>query len=120
MEKQQRFYIARPLKIESDYRFADVVSVYYYLKDDGLAAYVDREGKPTKYLIFSENGEDTIINDCHGAPLQEIDIKALLDYFKSCPDDYRRRAPFVALLRAFQKEIDKGNFDRLVILRYYL
>lgn len=116
MGYEQKFYIVNTY--ENNDGYAEVLAAYNYCKDYDLAGYVDRKGKPTSHYIYADNGNDKITEDCYGEPLQEIEIKDLVTYFKKTPDDYRRRAPFVALLRAFQKEVDKGNFKRLVVLRY--
>ena len=116
MGYEQRFYIVNTYNNNDGP--ASVVAMFDYCKDYDLAAYVDRKGKPTSHYIYADNGNDEITKDRYGEALQEIEIKDLLDYFKKTPDDYRRRAPFVALLRAFQKEMDKEKFWRLVVLRY--
>lgn len=71
----------------------------------------------TEYYFYADDGNTEVVEDCYGDPLIEIPIDDLIEIIENDEKlkDYRRTAPFLALLKGF----DQSKFNNnLVVLHY--
>lgn len=122
MGYEQKFYIVvdhptmKGLGECKDRTWAEVIAMYDYSKDNDFAGFIDRNGVDTDCYIYADDGNTEVYEDSCGEIMKEIEILDILQYLKNKNTDYRRHAPFVALLESFYN--NKDRFPGLKILRY--
>lgn len=101
------------------YVYCQKIAVYDYCKDDKLADFTD-EFPDSNCFVFMRNEDKEEITDKYGDPFKEIDLDKLIEYLEADTDDYRRKLPFLSLLKGFQENKNRFESDisELVILRY--
>jgi len=120
MGYEQKFFIVDETTSKGlenpDKKWAQVIAMYDYCKDNRLTNFVEKNGKDSDCFIFADDGNTEIAEDHYGEPMKEVDIDLLIEYLEKHADDYRRYEPFLALLKAFQRA--RENFRDLKILRF--
>ena len=60
--------------------------------------------KPVDFQLFAENGDDPLTKDLYGEPLKYADFDTVIRWLEAGGEsDYRRTAPFLALLKGFER-----------------
>ena len=97
-----------------DFCYGEIIATYEYCVDNGLADFVDKNGRNTNCYIYVNDKET--VQDCYGDYLKEVTIDELLTYLYDNEDTYRRQRPFIKMLEGFREVKDK--FEDLVVLRF--
>ena len=119
MGYESKFYIIEKnnhfLKNDKGFMFAQCLACFKMSKM-GSIEWLSRFPK-TDYFIYADDGNTEIINDEYGDPLIEIPINDLIEIIENDEElkEYRRTAPFLALLKGF----DQSKFPYgLAVLHY--
>lgn len=120
MGYESRIYVVdKSNYIEPDgKRWAEVVATFEMCKYPPLADYL-RECKETDCYIFAEDGNTQIEVDEYDKPLTESELGPVIEILEKDQAEgeyYRRVAPLVTMLKAFQSE--NYNWRNLTILHY--
>lgn len=117
MGYESKFYVVEKSSIKNDkgLKFAEVLACFDMRKIHSTE-WLSKFPK-TDCFIYADDGNTEIVKDSYGDPLVEIQINDLINLIENDEEmkDYRRTAPFLALLKGF----DQSKFPRgLVVLHY--
>lgn len=96
--------------------WGEVIATFDLCKVYDVSDVIRNKYKPTNCFIYSDNGNDEILEDMYGEPLREVPFSDMIEIIEkaAAKDDYRRYAPCLGLLKGFN--LDEWN--NLVVLHY--
>ena len=125
MGYEMKFYIGIKHKYmkgieHPDYTYFNKIAMFDYCKDSDLTNFTDKFESAKVYGFFTQEDKEEI-TDKYGEEFKAIPIEDLITYLEEHPNDYRRRKPFLALLKGFKEEkelFDEENLTELLVIRY--
>lgn len=78
-----------------------------------------RNAKETDCYFYADDGNTQILEDRCGKPLTELPLNSVIEILENLNDsekEYRRFAPFLAMLKSFQAE--SKSWNDLAVLHY--
>ena len=80
-----------------------------------------RKQKETDCLIYADDGDTEILEDCYGKPLTESTLAEVIDILQNdvkLTHEYRRVFPVLSAFGTYYFQEQKGLWHNLVVLHY--
>ena len=122
MGYESKLYVVqkRTMVNEEGKTYAQVIAMFDMGKYYSLSN-VLRNKPETNCYFYADDGNTQITEDRYGKPLTESDIKTVIDILEkdiAKGENYRRILPLLSTLKAFEKQIQEGLWDDIVVLHY--
>ena len=120
MGYESKLYIVEKSTIKSNVNgkelyWAEVIATFDLCKTYAVSGKMCK-AKDADCFIYADDGNTEIVTDCYGDTLKEMTIEEavqILEEAAGC-ENYRRYAPCIALLKAF----DQSKWRNVVVLHY--